>query len=256
MKRIALSIFLLMTTTIVALAQQGAYIEYKITSPKAGVTGSIKTSAQDGNTRSEFYMASPQIPSGFGRITMTLKANPNKSYILNEKIKSYSEMELTGATTAREDDPAEYEVTVIGKEKVNGYNCTHVKLKLKSATSEQEMWLSTEVLNYKMYQSVKSKYTNNGLFKALEAKGVTGFPVRTMATEQGGSMQIDLVKAQMQNFSPATFSLTGYQKEAAAPATSVPADIQEMVKKMQSMTPEERQKMIEKIRESQQAKPH
>lgn len=247
MKKITLSILMIAALAAQALAQ-GAYIEYKITGTQAGVTGTTKTYAQDGNTRTEFSMASPQMPMGFNRVTLTLKDKPKTAYILNEKLKSYSEMNLSG-NTDREDDPNEYEVTVLGKEKVNGYNCTHIKLKMKTSSVEEEMWLSTEVVNYKAYESVKNKYTNTGIYKAFAAKGVSGFPVRTKATEQGGSMQIDLVKAELRKCDASLFSLAGYKKEEAAPAGTMPAELQEMAKKLQNMTPEERQKMIEKLRE-------
>ena len=247
MKKITLS-FLMIAAMAAQVLAQGVYIEFKITSISAGVTGTIKNYSQDGNTRSEFTMASEQMPSGFSRVTLALKDKPKTAYVLNEKLKSYSEMDLS-SSISHDDDPNEYEVTVLGKEKVNGYNCTHIKLKLKTAMAEQEMWLSTEVVNYKAYQNVKGKYTSQGLFKALAAKGVEGFLVRAKAREQGGSMVIDLVKAELKKCDASLFSLAGYTKEAAAPAGSAPADLQEMAKKLQSMTPEERQKFMEKLKE-------
>jgi Domain of unknown function (DUF4412) len=247
MKKITLVIMLIVAMAA-QVSAQGVYMEYKITSSHEGMTGSSKTYSQDGNTRSEFTMASPNMPAGFSRVTLMLKSDPKKGYMLNEKLKSYLEIDMS-SSIAKESDQSQYEVIVVGKENVNGYNCTHIQIKMKDPKLDQDMWLSTEVLNYRSFESAKSMYTTSGLYKAFAAKGVAGFPVRIKAVQSGDNVQIDLVKAEVRKCDVSLFSLAGYKKEEAAPAGSAPADLQEMAKKLQSMTPEERQKMIEKLRE-------
>jgi hypothetical protein len=246
MKKTTISILTVLWMATQAFSQ-GAYIEFKIGGSQSGITGTAKSYTKDGNSRSEIHMVAPQVPgAAIDKVTLILKGNTKKAYTLNENAKTYTEMDLIGAA-APDEDPTQYEVTLIGKEKVNGYNSTHVKLKKKTQTAEEDVWVSTEVLNYKQYLSVKSKYTSAGIFKAIQAKGAEGFIVRVMASERGHSMQVDLVKSELRNNDASLFSLDGYKKESAIAAGAESA-AQDVMQKMQNMTPEERQQFIEALR--------
>jgi hypothetical protein len=246
MKKITLS-FLILACAVSQIYGQGAYVEFKMTGD-SGVLGTTKIYTRDGSSRSEINMASPQVPGGYRWVSLTLKDKPQKSYMLNENARTYSEIDLS-TTAAKENDSTQYEVTVLGKEKVNGYNCTHVKVRKITSVNEEDIWVSAEVLNYKQYTSIKSKYTSHGLLKALAAKGVAGFPVRTIAAERGKNIQIDLMKLEQRNNDASLFSLGGYTR-AGVPGgtTGASSDVQDMMKKIQNMNPEERQKFIEEMR--------
>ena len=259
MGKVFLSIFLLSIATA-ELSAQGAYVEFKMTGEQGGMSGTSKAYSRDGNTRSEINMSSPQMPGGFNRVTLMLKDSVKKAFVLNETAKTYSVIDMS-AVSQMANDPAEFDITVIGKEKVNGYNCTHIKLTLRSSGANEDVWLTAELPNYKQYMSVRSKFTSDGFFKALTAKGVAGFPVRMKVTEHGGSMQVDMVKAEMRNNPASLFSLSGYKNESASAGTNgssaMPADAQEVAKKFRSMTPEERQKFLDDLRKQQQSQaPH
>jgi hypothetical protein len=251
MKEIILS--LLISVAMSGVSGQGTYIEFKITSEQGGANGTTKTYTQSGNSRTEMNMADSQPASAISNVMIMLQEDPHKMYVLNEKQKTYSEIN-TGNKAPPESTPSDYQVTVIGKEKANGYNCTHVKIRKRTSETEEDMWVSADVPNYKLFENSGSKYASVGLFKALLARGVMGFPVRALATEKGGHIQIDLVKAEARNNPAGLFSLSGYTKEVSkSGATS--ADAQETLRKLQEMTPEERQKMIEQLRK-QSATPH
>jgi hypothetical protein len=219
---------------------QGAYIEFKMTSAD-GVSGSTKVYTRDGSVRSVTDIASPQAPGGMHWVSLILKDNPNKSYQLNENAKTYSEIDLT-KNFKKENDSSQFEVAIVGKEKVNGYNAMHIRVNKVNFPNVEDIWVSTDVPNYKQYLKVKSKYTTVGLFKAVAAKGVMGFPVRTIATERGKRIQIDVVKAEQRANDPALFTLSGNSAEA------------DMMNKIKSMTPEERQKFIDELRKKQAEK--
>jgi len=250
MKKIALSTMMICLVISQVLAQ-GYYIEYKLTGD-GGMAGTTKSYTQGGNYRAEIEMSGGQMPGGFKLVSLTLKDNPQKSYQLNETSKTYTEVDISSAL-AHEKDSTEYTVTLVGKEKIDGYNCTHVIAQRIGYPNQEEFWVSTEVLNYKMYMGVKSKYTSEGLFKALAKAGALGFPVRTKVTERGKSMQIDLVKAEARNNDPALFSLEGYTKSGIAGSGTTGS--QEDMKRIQNMTPEERQKFIDELRKQHPAAP-
>ncbi len=252
MKKITLSLLLIAFTMSQSFAQ-GAYIEFRVTGEKAGLKGTSKVYYQNGNTRSEINVTSPQMPVANNRVSLSLKSEPGKSFVLNEADKTYTEIDIS---QVKLDDESHYEITVIGKEKMNGYNSTHIKMKKTNSAIEQDVWVSTEVPNYKQYMSVKSKYTSDGFYKALNAKGVSGFPVRMLVEERNGTMQVDLVKSELRTMPASMFSLDGYQKgviNAPVSNQSISPEAQEMMKKMQSMTPEERVKFVEEMRKKQAA---
>ena len=58
---------------------------------------------------------------------------------------------------------------------------------------------------------------------------------------------MDLVKAEVKTNSPVLYSLIGYTQAASAPAGSA-KEAQDMMVKLQSMSPEARRKMIEELR--------
>lgn len=231
----------------------GAYIEFSIKGEENVAVGTMKGYYQDGNARTEMRMSMPQMPGGeMAFISIVQKANPTKAYILDEKKKTYTESDFGKNSTSRSDS-AKYEVTVLGAEKVNGYASTHVKVKINNSKSEQEFWLSTDIKDFEAYQGMDNKYTSTGLYKALKAKGVNGYPVRIKTSEQGHGMQMDLVKIEQKTNSAALFSLDGYTKSESS---GMPPNMQEMKEKLQNMTPEERQKFMQEMQQQYQQKPH
>jgi len=230
---------------------QGSYLEFKLTGINSGITGSMKMYSQDGNSRTEMHMDVPRVPGGAMDITtLYLKGQTGKIYMLDDKAKSYTEIALPGSAGS---DNKEYEVTVLGKETINGYSSTHVKVKAKGSENEQEMWTSTGVTNYEKFKEVRSKFTNGGLFKALAAKGADGFPVRIKVVEHGQDLQLDLVKAEAKSNAAILFSLDGYTKSGGNTtgtqgSTGAP-NTQEMLQKIQNMTPAERDAYIQQLKQ-------
>jgi hypothetical protein len=125
-----------------------------------------------------------------------------------------------------------------------------VKIKSKLPGDDMDMWVSPDVLHYKQLTAVNSQYTKQGLIKALAEKGAAGMPVRVKKTEHGTGIQVDLVKSEVRANAPGLFSLTGYKRNEMAPSAN--GDAQEMIKKIQNMTPEERQQFLEEMRKKQQ----
>src|SRR5687767_13525736 len=130
MKRLVISmIAVLIGTTLFA---QGFYLEFKISSAdaKQNFSGEMKAYAQDGNSRAEVKMNIPGM-AAINISTLSLSKQPDVIYLLDTKNKTYSEVSTN--TEDYKDHPlSDYDVTVIGKEKVNGYKTTHVKVKVKS----------------------------------------------------------------------------------------------------------------------------
>lgn len=245
-KKILLCIYAVFMLTTYAYTQS-IYIEYSITGEMNKVAGSTKIYYKNGNTRSVISVATGQKPAVADRVSLVLQTNPYKGYVLDETTKTYTEVELSKIIKA-EADSADFEITVIGKEKIANYNCTHVKMKRLSQPGEQDIWLCKEIASYKDFAGINSKYTSPGFYRALLAKGVEGFPVRILLNGQANTTQIDLVSFEQKPLSDELFSIKGYTYNDNA----APAALQQMNQKLQQMTPGERIKFLDEMRKKQQ----
>lgn len=231
-------------------AQQGMYLEFNITG--SGATGTVKTYSLDGNSRTETEM---ELAAMQGKkmtiVTVTKQDSPNVVYTLNESNKTYSATNSNNFAGAKPKTVDDYEITVLGNEKVNNYNCTHVKVLNKSTNKQTEMWTSTEVINYASLKTIRNKYIDGSdLFKALEAKGAAGFPVRVTSTDHDRPFQMDLVKAEKREIDNSLFSLDGYTRTASfntGTNNGSPVYDQQKIDPLKNMTPAERQQYIQDL---------
>lgn len=241
------------TTLIVAFAvctlfAQGYYIEMKLTSDKKDFSGDMKLYYQDGNSRSSISMYVPELGSAMDITSLTLAKTPNVVYMLDEKKKTYSEVKTESDEDWKDYPESEYEVTVLGKETVNGYNTTHVNVKRKGSKTDQEMWVTKDMVDYADYAKIKSKYTGkDNMLKAMEAKGVSGFPVRIKTAEQGMAFFIDIVKAEKKSSPADYFTLNGYTKSAGVSGMPGGIDMQQIMQNMQNMTPEQQEQFLKQM---------
>ena len=245
MKKISMALSALLLSG--AITAQSTYIEFKMNSAD-GIGGTMKTYTQDGNVRTDINMVAAAMPGGgMKRSVLILKNDPKTSYLLNDERKTYS-VNTMGDREPSISDHTEYEVTVLGKEKVNGYDATHVKVKAKGAQMEEELWTSPGVLYYDKYKASLTKYTSAPMYKALAAKGADGFPVRIVAGDHGHAVQMDLVKTEGKSNPASLFSLDGYTKTEGGYAGAMREGAQGALDYMKNMTPEQRQQWIDSLR--------
>jgi len=212
MKKNLLPVVALAFFAVNSFAKDGLYVEFKVTSSM--VNGTSKSYSSDGDTRTETNMTVNMngTPRPLDRAVLMLHSDPHIIYSLNEADKTYTATDVS--KVPNRDDEAEYEITVLGKERVNNYNCTHVKAVNKNTQREMELWLSKDVPHYERYAAIKNKYVVSNLYKQLRDKGADGFAVRMLvAEERAGQMQMDLVKAEERNIDASMFSLGGYTKK-------------------------------------------
>jgi hypothetical protein len=248
--------------TFIAIAtyafSQGYYVEFKISSETSvgkQIAGNMKSYYQSGNSRSEMSMNIPGVPTGMNVVSLILSNAPGKIYMLNEEAKTYSELE-TKEGEWREHAKAEYEITVVGKEKVNGYNTTHSIVKV-NGKQLQEIWTTKDIDGYSNFAKMKSKYTGQeNMFTALADKGAEGMPVRMKVSEHENTMQMDLVKAEKLNVPFSKLSLDGYTKGTNTGTSRTVPSQQEMIQKFQNMTPQEREEMIKQMQQQYGNRPH
>jgi hypothetical protein len=252
MKKILTLIFLAnFSLSIINTNAQGVYVEYKLSSDKAdkSMSGNNKTWHQDGNSRSEMEMNIPGLPAGaMNAVTITRQDRPNTIIKLTPSNKTYSEISYEEYEPQEKKSTEPFEVTVVGKETVNGYSCAHVIAKFKnSGKMRNEWWTSKDVPGFPGFSGMKgTKYfDDDSFFAKMAEKGADGFPVRMKMSEAGmGGMQMDLVKAEKKNIPSSMFEIPAdYTKAAAMDMSNMPKSMQDL----KNMTPEEQKKMMEDL---------
>jgi hypothetical protein len=256
MNRIFLQLLVLITSVVGASAQMNT-VEYKMSGDMEGFSGNIKTYINEESQRTEMSLVIPMMPNGgMEMVTLMLKDNPGKIYKLNSKEKTYTESDMN--TEYKEKGPDEFDITVIGDEKVNDYNCKHIQIKEKSMKTPMDMWVSTDVPNYERFSKMKGKYSNAGMMEAWAKKGVKGFPVKMKVNERGMNMYMELVNVENKAVDASLFSLDGYTKqEGGAGMPGMPGGMnqKEMMEQLKNMTPEQRQQFIEQMKSQMGSKP-
>jgi hypothetical protein len=247
MKKIVLSLIAIVFASGMS-AQNGAYIEFKMSSTK-GATGTVKAKHSEFGSLSEMTMVIPQMPGG-GMNTKALiqKSNPDVTYIINDKDKTYSERKKSDAS---KEDNKTYEVKKIGEETVNGYKCVHAIITEGKET--HEVWNTKDIADYDKYaeaMKTNERMSNSKREKALKDAGCEGFPVKTFhkGNEREGDFTMELVKLEKKTFSKSDFELpAGYTKSDAAQSPGQPAGMKTQ-QEIMNMTPEERAKYIEEMK--------
>lgn len=165
-------------------------------------------------------------------MTMLIKANePKKVIMLKDENKSYSiinsdDLKMGGAITEKIDKMYNDSISVLGTEKMNGYDCTHIKIvttvnapesvkkMVGHDSSVQEYWVSEEVPGSSMFNSwIKSqpkimRSTNSKVYEY-------GIPVKMISKDGDAvNMVMELEEAKGINQDKSLFEIpSGYTKK-------------------------------------------
>ncbi|MFI5148783.1 MAG: DUF4412 domain-containing protein [Bacteroidia bacterium] len=242
---------ILFLTSLVS-AQTGVIFKYKISS-SSGATGSVTGYYADGNFRSDFNMDIPQMPNGgISTSNLVLKDKPKTIFTLNDKNKTYTEMEIKDKSDTAKGNEAT--VKVLGNEKIGKYNCIHSQVTQNNHVSEY--WTTREIADYEKYSNAHrgNRMMGKGnTSAALKSANADGFIVKTFSKDmRGNENSLELESFENGAVSADKFKIPdGYTKqETPAPGTApgmAPGQGFDY-NKLKDMTPEERQKFIEAMK--------
>lgn len=233
MKKLIFVFVCFLITNQFIIAQNSFYMEYSMTIGKEneGMKSNSKTWHNSSGSRIESEMNIP----GMGAkktVMLMLKNNPNVIINLDIDKKSYTEIKAEPENKSNED----YTVEIIGKEKVGNYNCTHANVKSKDGAFE--VWTTKEIADYKeLSNSSFMQKQTKGANKSFMTGELEGMMVRMKNLNNKEAFTMDLVKFEKGNYPQSMFEIpAGYTKGMSFDPS-----------KMQQMTPEERQKMMEEL---------
>jgi hypothetical protein len=200
----------------------GIYYEYAIETTTKQNGASKSTSkmylTSNGEGRSEMNLAAIMgAKNGSPLVVIGRMNQPHYSVILDDENKAYS---LNVIDTALINNKFEkYQVTKIGNETVNGYNCIHAKLVsttgsgMFKSSSTEDIWTSVDVPGYELLKKATlQQNVTPGMMKALDDAGCGGFFVKMTAGDgKDYSMTMQLTKAEKQSFAASMFKIpAGY----------------------------------------------
>ena len=249
-----------------AFAQFEGEITMKLTMREGSGTGHAYISKA--GARSELDIQASKMP--FRMTTLMKFSNPDVMYMINDKTKTYAEMDLAKmrdqASKMRGEKAKEtWTVKKLGKETVNGYSCEHVLLAHgDDAKSEMELWTSKDIsgLSYESMRGLmrRGSQSDEGMMKALRDAGADGFVVKMVTRQKGNPTPVatmELTKVQRKSVPASMFEIpAGYTKQegmlGAAGVMASPEQQEQMKKAMENLTPEQRKQIEDMMKARQQ----
>lgn len=189
---------------------QDMYLEYKMSGPM-NASNKIYTSATSG-IRMEMEMHLPQV----GKMTtvMLMPKGKNTMITYNTTSKTYTETSTDLKKTAAED----IKFVLVGKEKVGGYNCTHVKMTMANKMVS-DMWTTKDIPGYQVMESLSKaseNFVSDKIYTQMKSQGADGLMVKTEMTIGKNKMVNQLVKAEKRTNPASLYVLpAGYTKMEA-----------------------------------------
>jgi hypothetical protein len=249
-------------TAAPAFAQFEGEIDMKITGQ--GMTGMGKLFVSKVGSRSEMDMQTAQMP--LHMVTLMKFSAPGVMYLVNDKSKTYTEMNLKNAreTAAKMTGQKEpYSAKALGSERVLGYSTKHVLLTRTGDRSEMEVWTTKDIMGLSS-ESMRGLMRrgagddDGSMIKALQDAGADGFFVKMITREKGKTeslMTMELTKAEKRSVPASMFEIPpGYTKQEGmmgAAGVVSPDAAEAMRKAMENMTPEQRKQMEETMKKQQ-----
>lgn len=184
--------------------------------------GSIKIYFSGGAVRSEMDMHIMGQPM---KMVMLARADhPDETLLLNTEKKTYSKMDMRGIAdneaVKKMQDMQKDSLTVVGKEQVNGYACTHVNVvttvEISSALSGilgdsgktvTQYWLTKDIPGYEQYQKMleSSPELLSGSTADIYQYGI---PVKQVTLESGeATMSMELKSLDQQDIPDSKFEI-------------------------------------------------
>ena len=204
-----------------ALAQFEGEIDMKITA-QGGVSGTGKVFVSKAGSRTEMDMETARMP--IHMVTLMKFATPDVLYLINDKSKTYSEMDTKKAReqAAKVTENKEaYSVKMLGAERILGYSTKHVLLSRPGDKSEMEVWTTKDLLglNYETMKGLmrRGSQDERSMVKALKDAGAEGFFVKMVTREKGRTAPLttmELTKARKKSLPVSMFEVpAGYTKQ-------------------------------------------
>jgi hypothetical protein len=218
----------------------------KTTMPNAG-TSDMKLYIGPKGMRAESKASFGDQKKEVSMAVLSLADKPDTIYMINGETGDCMALDVSKVKAQGTADPYENaKIEKLGKERVNGFDCNHVRISWPDKESVIDLWVSKDILDYFAYARLQASKDNENqrLAEKLRAAGLDGFPVKTQLSPQG--VVTELVNAERIIPDAALFEV---------PANCAKMEMPPVPASPQGMSKEEMKKMQEWARKMQQQMP-
>jgi hypothetical protein len=166
---------------------------------------------------------------------------PNKVYMLDRENKTYTEMDVSGmmeSARQQQEENEVYEVKKIGNEKIQGYNCVHVQVKMKKSNVTMDMWTTKDVAldwgTYSRMQQNNPALRDNNFLAALRKENADGTALKAVIEgpgDRGTKTVMEVTKIEKKSLPASLFEIPKDYKKSAG-MFGIPG-MQDLMKQMQ-----------------------
>lgn len=206
---------------------------------KSAMTATMLTSIKGSSalTETNINMNGAQIK----QVTLVRGSKPDKIYTLNRDTKTYTEIDLSKMSSMMMPGDEDYEVKKIGSEKIQGFNCTRVQVKMKKSQTTIEMWTTKDALDWATYTRMQQNpaFRDSKLTAALRNAEADGMAMKIISTAADGSKSVmEVVKVERKSLPASLFEIPkDYKKsdEMFGIPGMTQEKMQEMMKQMKQL---------------------
>ena len=202
-------------------------------------SGELHLSMAGERAKLDMKMTVNPLPAPIELAVLLDAKTPRTATMVNDAAKIYSVINLADESPAAADPAGKYTLKELGKEKILGYNCTHITL-----TRPKELvdaWITQELPDvYRVLQKLQQANPQFGAadaFRALDASGKSGLPMRCIVVREGQRVTTEVRKIERKTLPASLFSVPpGYKQADGAGAAGLqptPEQVEEMKKMIQ-----------------------
>ncbi len=203
--------------------------------------GQLQLKVGEPATRIDMSLEIKPLPQPL-RFALLLKNDNMKTlYMISDHTRSYSEIDISDKVAGNEEKGGPYVIKVVGNEKRLGYNTTVVEM---TRPGEQvKLWVSKDIGIYSIFKRLQAANPQLGgqaeILSALEKAGHAGFPMKSVITQDGETVTLEVKKVEKKKIPVSEVSLpAGYTQAAISPGASgagMPKVSPEQLEAMQKM---------------------
>lgn len=219
------------------------------------LTGSGTITVKGLNSRMEQQMAIPGMGDHGKTIVIHRASEPTTTYILHDKNKTYSK--ITSEKGDRDESAeAKWTVKKLGKETVAGRSTEHVQVEREGGGEAMDVWIDKNLVSAGDLEKAFNAGDRHqaGWWAALRKEGVAGIPLKVVSKNSKGEtgMTWEATSVKSQSVPDSAFAIpSGYTESKGYGGGMVPGgDAQQRREQMmQQLTPEQRQKIEEMMKQ-------
>jgi len=220
-------------------AGQGPFegaIDLKLTMESGG--GNLRLWMAGERAKLDMAITMNPLPAPLQMSVLLDAKEPRKATLISDGMKTYSVIDLADAAGA-DSAGGKYTLKEMGKEKVLGYLCNHVTL--KRPRELVDAWVTQELPDvYRVLRKLQQANPQFGAadaFRALDAAGKAGLPMRCIVVRDGQRVTTEVRKIERRTVPASLFTVpAGYAQSdlaGAGGAQPTPEQVEQMKKMIQ-----------------------